>query len=66
MTTLCDSSDDSFCPADCKTDRGSQIYTIFKQKSQSEEEGEEEGDDKSFAILLTTPLSCRLQDRPAA
>ncbi len=33
MTTLRDSSDDFFCPADCKTDRGSQIYTIFKHKS---------------------------------
>jgi hypothetical protein len=32
MTTLCDSSDDFFCPADCKTARGSQIYTIFKHK----------------------------------
>lgn len=35
MTTLCDASDASFCPADCKTERGSQIYTIFKHKSHS-------------------------------
>lgn len=36
------------------------------QFSSTNHSREEEGDDKSFAILLTTPLSCRLQDRPAA